>query len=259
MKKNSSLLDSLSLIWRMDNHLTLTEAEQYRLSCSEELMEYMWLKPNITKLNVDIFVDDGMSYKRNNHSLLLFIRNGYSKMSNSFIPMSISNKPCVLDDEMDFMISYEDIFLVQDFIQKNLSDLIALANNKITQEDFCENLKCSFRAVVENICLVNEMATLKTKDSNLPVDIWLDEGGTYHGHAPRIKFKANNEQKTTREYSSMIISNPPIIENLPDNCPIRKKDLDKIKDFVIKNMELLLKLANNEIDYLTEFKPNIIK
>ena len=101
----------------MDNHLTLTEAEQYRLSCSEELMEYMWLKPNITKLNVDIFVDDGMSYKRNNHSLLLFIRNGYSKMSNSFIPMSISNKPCVLDDEMDFMISYEDIFLVQDFIQ----------------------------------------------------------------------------------------------------------------------------------------------
>ena len=103
------------------------------------------------------------------------------------------------------------------------------------------------------------MVTLKTKDSNLPVDIWLDEGGTYHGHAPRIKFKANNEQKTTREYSSMIISNPPIIENLPDNCPIRKKDLDKIKDFVIKNMELLLKLANNEIDYLTEFKPNIIK
>ena len=97
------------------------------------------------------------------------------------------------------------------------------------------------------------MATLKANDSNLPVDICLDEGATYISHAPRIKFRASNEQRTTREFSSMLITNPPVIENFPKNSPIKTKDLNKIKQFVIDNLDLLLRLANGEIDYTTEF------
>lgn len=121
------------------------ETEQYKLTCPDELMEFMWLKPGVTGLNVDIFVDDGMSYERNNHVLLLFIRNGNDKTANSFIPMSVSDKPCVLDGEMDLNISHDDILAVQDFIRSNLSDLIALSWGGISQEDFCQkisSLKC---------------------------------------------------------------------------------------------------------------------
>ena len=36
--------------------------EKYNMTSVEEIMEYMWLKPKITSLKVDIFVDDGQSY-----------------------------------------------------------------------------------------------------------------------------------------------------------------------------------------------------
>ena len=56
----------------------------------------------------------------------------------------------------------------------------------------------------------------------------------------------------------MILSEPSTIENLPDNSPLRKKDIDKLKRFVINNFEALRRLADGEIDFLTEFKPNMI-
>ena len=235
----------------------------HQLEDLEKLNEYMWLKPKITNLTVDIFVDDGGAYLRYNHSLVLYARNGYGKDVTSFIPFSISPKPKVLDDDMDFNISYDEIFLIQDFIQENLYSLNALANNSITQEIFIQNINAvntDFTLVGENktISSLFEMATLKSTDSGLPMDIWLDEGATYQGHAPRIKFRASNEQRTTREFSSMLITKSPTIENIPENSPLRRKDIEKLKKFVINNMTNLLKLANGEIDYLTEFKPNMI-
>lgn len=101
------------------------------------------------------------------------------------------------------------------------------------------------------------MATIRAKDSGLPMDIWADEGGTYIGHAPRIKFRASVEQRTTMEFSSMLLTNPPTTENIPANTQISKRDLDKLKSFVINNLELLIKLCNREIDYRKDFLPNV--
>ena len=238
--------------------LIMNEHHQYKLDDLEELNEFLWLRPNYTKIGVDIFVDDGGSYLRHDHELLLFVRNGYGRECNSFIPFSISEKPCVLDDEMIFNISYDVIFLIQDFIQANLSILIDLANGNISQETFVQKIQYSMSySIAEERIPLLEMATLKASDSNLPMDIWLDEGGTYQGHAPRIKFRASNEQRTT--FSSMLLTDPPSIENMPSNSPLRKRDIEKLEKFVINNLENLLKLANGEIDYLNDFKPNMIK
>ena len=236
----------------------LESKRRYRLTDFDELNEYMWLKPNMTKIGVDIFVDDGMSYVRNGHELLLFVRNSYNRNSNSFIPISISSKPRVLDDEMSFNISYNDIFDVYDFIQENISILQKLANQKITQEEFVRNIRHTTYRITESFFRIDEMATLRASESGLPIDIWLDEGGTYQCHAPRIKFRASNEQRTTREFSSMLLTNPPSIENYPENSPLRKKDIEKLERFVVNNLDALISLSKGEIDYLTEFKPNII-
>lgn len=115
--------------------------KSYHLDSIDELMEFMWLRPQKTQLNVDIFVDDGMSYIRHEHELLLFVRNGYDKHVNEFIPFSVSQNPVVLDDEIDFKISYEDIFSVQDFILANLSLLKALANRNISQILFVQSIQ----------------------------------------------------------------------------------------------------------------------
>ena len=237
--------------------------ENYILSDLDELMEYMWLKPNVTKLNVDIFVDDGGSYLRNNHPLIVLVRNGYDRSIEEFIPFLVSDRPIVYNDNIEYNITYNDIFAVQDFIVNNLNGLISLANDKISQIEFYQAIRVPVYSIVENIQklsknMLYEMATLKSKDSNLPMDIWLDEGGTYIRHAPRIKFRASNEQRKTTEFSSMIISDVPEIVNFPKDSPIKKKDIDKLKEFVINNKDLLLKLANGEIDYITQFLPNMV-
>lgn len=231
--------------------------ENYQMDSVDELMEFMWLRPKMTHLNVDIFVDDGQSYIRHKHELLLFVRNGYDKHVNEFIPFSVSQNPIVLDDVMDFNISYDDIFCVQDFILANLNSLQSLANRNISQFSFIQSIRIPSYALCERKEMLNEMSTLRKEDTNLPVDVWVDEGATFQGHAPRLKFRASQEQRTTREFSSMLLTNPPKIENMPKNSPLRKKDIEKLESFVINNLELLLKLANGEIDFTTEFLPNV--
>ena len=232
--------------------------ENYSLNDTDILMEYFWLKPNKTKLNVDIFVDDGEAYKRYGHQLLLYIRNGYDKTINEFIIMSVEKQPKILNSEIEYNISYNDIFDVQDFIVYNLNNLQKLADREINHNSFVNNIIMQRYAIAESKCLLTEMATLRTEDSKLPMDIWLDEGATYRGHAPRLKFRASHEQRTTREFSSMLLTNPPTIENFPKCSPIKNKDIKKLEIFVIKNLDNLLKLANGEIDYESEFLPNMI-
>lgn len=230
--------------------------ENYQMDSIDELMEFMWLRPKLTQLNVDVFVDDGKSYIRHKHELLLFVRNGYDKHINEFIPFSVSQNPIVLDNVIEFNISYEDIFSVQDFIIANLSSLKALADKHISQVSFLQSIHIPSYVLCEEKKLLTEMSTLRKEDTNLPMDIWVDEGATYQGHAPRLKFRASREQRTTREFSSMLLTNPPKIENFPNNSPLRKKDIEKLERFVIKNLDLLLKLAKDEIDF-ANFLPQL--
>ena len=223
----------------------------------DRIMEYMWLKPKITGLKVDIFVDDGGSYKRHGHPLILLARNGYDKSVSSFLVFLVGNNPLILNQEIDFGITYNDIFAIQDFIQANYAGLQELADGNLTQREFAGTIRIPSYIVTEAKKLLNEMATLRIKDSGLPMDVWLDEGATYVRHAPRLKFRASNDQRTTREFSSMLLTNPPTIENFPKNSPLKTEDLEKLSEFVVNNLELLLSLANGEIDYTSEFLPNM--
>ena len=259
MSKKKQIKINETILGKIVKEIVKNILEQYHLDDGEELMEYLWLRPQHTGLNVDVFVDDGMSYKRHGHIPLLFARNGYDKNCNEFIPFAISNNPIVLDKEIEYGITYNDIFAIQDFIQTNEVTLMRLANSELSHSEFFKCVQVPSYVVVEHKSILTEMATLRMSDSGLPMDIWLDEGATYLGHAPRLKFRASNEQRTTREFSSMLLTNPPTIENFPDNSPLKTKDLVKLKDFVVKNLGQLLKLANGEIDYTSEFLPNIIK
>lgn len=113
---------------------------EYRMDSIEELIEYMWLRPGVTCLNVDIFVDDGGSYLRHNHELLLFVRNGYKKEIDEFIPVRISTNPYLLDKTININISSDDIIAVYGFIVANRCLLHALANKAISQIDFVEQI-----------------------------------------------------------------------------------------------------------------------
>lgn len=235
------------------------KSTEYKMRHLDELYGYMWLKSDISNINVDIFIDDGKAYIRDNHIPLLFVRNGHNKSVSEFIPISISDSPTILDKGLKINIDTVIIDQIINFIKINKDTLLDMANGKLSASDFASIIKVPSYAMTENKEVISEMATLKKQDSNLPMDIWLDEGATYKGHAPRIKFKASKEQRTTREFSSMQLTNPPQIENLPAHPDISTKEIKLLEKFVIANMDLLLKLANNEIDYTKDFLPNMVK
>lgn len=237
----------------------IKEGSEYKLQDLDELYGYMWLKPNDTNINADIFVDDGEAYIRDEHVPLLFVRNGNGRDITEFIPISISETPAILDDSVVINIDTNTINQIMEFIKANAETLLTMANGKISADEFVSALNVPSYAVTEEKHMITEMATLRKADSNLPMDIWLDEGGLYQGHAPRIKFRASKEQRNTREFSSMLLTNPPTIENLPSRYDIKPRDIELLRQFVVANMDLLLKLANSEIDYRTQFLPNMKK
>lgn len=115
--------------------------ETYSLTDVDELMEYMWLKPDRTGLKVDIFVDDCGSYERYGHPLLLWVRNGYGREVSEFIPFLISGQPVILNSGIDCRISEEDVVAILGFIQRNLEILVKLPADLISQTDFVESVK----------------------------------------------------------------------------------------------------------------------
>lgn len=123
-----------------ENELISEAKEFYQLDSLEELMEYMWLRPTETNLKVDMFVDDGGSYHRHGHELLLWVRNSYDPNVDEFVPFSVSLPPQLLSD-MEIRISSEDVVCVQQFIISNLDLLQALADRQISQPSFVEAIK----------------------------------------------------------------------------------------------------------------------
>ena len=115
--------------------------EIYSLTDIDELMEYMWLKPGVTGLKVDIFVDDCGSYERYGHPLLLWARNGYEREVSEFIPFLVSDKPVILNSVIDCKIPEEDVVAIQSFIRSNLLNLVKLPSDLISQPDFVESVK----------------------------------------------------------------------------------------------------------------------
>ncbi|MCR4661401.1 MAG: hypothetical protein K5765_05280 [Clostridia bacterium] len=88
-----------------------------------------------------------------------------------------------------------------------------------------------------------DMANLTSSENGTSYDIWIDNGGRSRNvphNSPRIKFNLDGELIPV----SIDRSNPQILINI-DKKYIN--NLDKIKQFVIKNYDVLMKHHNGEI------------
>jgi hypothetical protein len=119
----------------------IKEGSEYKLQDLDELYGYMWLKPNDTNINADIFVDDGEAYIRDNHVPLLFVRNGKGREVSEFIPISISETPTILDNTITINIDTNTINMIMEFIKVNAETLLTMANGKVSADDFVSALK----------------------------------------------------------------------------------------------------------------------
>lgn len=222
----------------------------------DNLFEYFRMRPSDTGLNVDIFIDDSEAYKRNGHPLWVYMQNDYNDISN-VIPIDVETSNQIVLYPKNVGISLTDYQQVLKYISQNRELIIKLTDKTIDHLEYEEQQSpirdnsSDYRA--QSLC---EMATLSTKQSGLPTIIWLDEGVPSQ-HGPRIKFKASNEQHMTNEFSSMSICSNPTVYNMPAKPTLRKRDLKKIRNFVIINLELLLALSCGSIkftDFLRKMK-----
>jgi hypothetical protein len=95
------------------------------------------------------------------------------------------------------------------------------------------------------------MATLRKNVSGLPVNLYLDDTGSWSrsGHWKRIKFQPNTgDRPVTRDMIPMSIGDNPQILVKNARVSLNTKQLEQIKAFVRANKDLLLQLADAEID-----------
>jgi hypothetical protein len=103
---------------------------------------------------------------------------------------------------------------------------------------------------------LEEMAGLRKSDAGLPVNIWVDDSRAYvrGRHAKRIKFQGDygNDINPSNLFSMIISKDDPQIpaKQLP-RLRLPAKDVEIIKAFVKSNADLLDKLADAKISFMT--------
>ena len=220
----------------------------------DDLIEYARLGKKYTGLNVEVYVDDGGAYMRHEHPLWIYVRDGYTNYDPVF-HIEVSENPTAPSNTN---IHDSDLKAVLRFITQNVDLLKAFANDKISHMHFYRSCRpVGNKNNTLHLESINEMATLKRRDSGLPTDLWIDEGSDPK-HGPRIKFQASKEQVTTNQYSTMTISQEPVIMFPPKKYDLKTKDIQRIVDFVKANEALLISVSRGEITY-EEFLANMTR
>ena len=101
--------------------------------------EYYYLSKEKTGINVDLYIDDCLSYKRHRHLLWLYICDGYSH-DDKLIPISVSANPMIEIEGYDIRISQIDITGIRSFIIENLEAIQNTANEIIDSITFSNSI-----------------------------------------------------------------------------------------------------------------------
>lgn len=274
-----TLLEIKSLEHRMNNPMTLDEAEKFNAELFkknfdssietnkvnykfeiDELMEYLLLRKEKTGLPVECYADDGGSFKIRKHPLWFLMKNGYGN-THDVVPFTVDGNPRIVGN-YKLNVSQTDINKVISFIIQNRNKIIALGNDDIDNIEFLNTIDTFQYKMAESISRerIDEMAKIRSRHTGLPTDIWVDEDMLYveAGHSQRMKFNAIQGNKDTHFYTAMTINdNPPKVIKKPRKTFLDSKDIDKIRKFVIANREILLLLGDKKITFDEFFKQMI--
>jgi hypothetical protein len=122
----------------------------------------------------------------------------------------------------------------------------------IIKGDFFER----FRERISGRDELEEMAGLKKSRTGFPVNLWLDDSHAYirGKHAKGIKFQGDYGNNTNAgNMFSMTLSkdDPQIPAGQIPKLKLPAKDINAVKVFVKNNIDLLDKLADEKIDFIT--------
>ena len=111
---------------------------------------------------------------------------------------------------------------------------------------------------IDESMLVCEMANKNKAQTQLPMNIWIDENQTYvrGRHSKRVKFQLDhgNRMNLSRSGSMDLDGNL----HCTDIGELSQDDIKALRNFVLNNKDALDHIADNDI-WLDEIWPDIIK
>ncbi|MBO7190249.1 MAG: hypothetical protein J6V55_06660 [Alistipes sp.] len=214
---------------------------------------FMPISKKHTGLSVDIMVDNDATYEYMEHPVWIYFRNGYDDICDDWIPMIVSKNPYLPYPNKRVNISNDDFYKVLEFVYEYRIVIKALANIKISTRDFIYIIKRQQENLNEGVILgnrhLNEMSVLQTKNSGLPLKLWIDDGGSWmkSKHNERLKVENPYGEKNTRKWMSIILADgEPRVEfpeKLDSQC---KRHIKEVLKFVKKYKEMILKITRKE-------------
>ena len=105
------------------------------------------------------------------------------------------------------------------------------------------------KLIIKEMYKLEEMSNLIKRKTGLPVNIWVDDIGVERNvehNEPRIKVQNNTADRRQDDTFELTISkNPYVISGI---CKLNSKNLNKVKDYVVKYYEPLMDYWNQKID-----------
>ena len=105
------------------------------------------------------------------------------------------------------------------------------------------------KLIIKEMYKLEEMSNLIKRKTGLPVNIWVDDIGVERNvehNEPRIKVQNNTADRRQDDTFELTISkNPYVISGI---CKLSSKNLNKVKNYVIKYYEPLMDYWNQKID-----------
>lgn len=93
-----------------------------------------------------------------------------------------------------------------------------------------------------------EMANLAKSDTSLPMIVWIQVKQPMQHNAPRMKFANNySNNMLARDLVPVSISDDPQILSKGTKLKISNADFEKLRQWIIRNKEALMKVWNGEI------------
>jgi hypothetical protein len=221
---------------------TMTPIEKYGYGSYHEILEYERIDPKSSGLAVDIFIDGSGSYKIWQHPPMVYFQNSLNRDEFEYLPIMLNKKPIIPIRGAKVKIGLSNLNDIKKYILKNYDALLISA----------EGRGARLYPINENkdVIPLNEMSTLKSEQTGMKIDLWIDDSKAYQrgGHAKRLKFQpSTGGGDVTGNFPSIRL------HDLTLDDPFHQKPksyaIDTAREFVELNKDFLSMVADRQIEY----------
>lgn len=210
--------------------------EKYSLISGDECEWLSYCSRKTFGIPLDLYFDETGWAAERGLPPCVYVRNGYYRDVDEWFLVTIE------DDVIPYMpkklkVSKADLSMTLIFITRNAHKIKKMGvGGDYSFSDFIDDIGTNL--LTEKKEAINEMAKLKPKETGLPKEIWIDEGGTFKkgGHWLRLKVQTGNSTKSN-EWATL---------TLPDYVWRGGESLSE------KEKQLIVKYARVNVSLLTQ-------